>query len=269
MHEFLRRVNDLQLHRASATVPSRVSSPINGMSPKKSHEVRRLSTYIRGLCESSSAPQIHPEISRNDTPFVVDVGAGQGYLARELAFPSTVSARPMHVLALESDMNQIDGANRRGTLSGGDSESCRLPIADGGTCERGSITYRNSLVSRDSLAQEIESWIVPFPCNTRQLVDHIPSGHNSRTRTYPLIITGLHACGSLTPTVLRSFISLADSRVARLGSHSSNIQWEPSALKLALVGCCYNLMKESGESTCNSLPMLGTGATNCATQTFL
>ncbi|KAF9508321.1 hypothetical protein BS47DRAFT_1332775 [Hydnum rufescens UP504] len=200
---------------------------MNGMSPKKSHEVHRLSTCIR-------------DFIRECSPFVIDVGAGQGYLARELASPSIPSARPMHVLALDSDMDQIDGAKRRGGCSPGKREGCAHPDTDGSPCKCGSITYRNAFVSSDSLVQEIESWIASFPCDTQPHVGRTQSDH---ARTYPVIMTGLHACGSLTPTVLRSFVSLSDPDSAPPDSHSSGIQWKPSAL--ALVGCCYNLMKES------------------------
>lgn len=85
-----------------------------GMSPKKSHEVSRMSSYIIEL-----SVRISKLLGRN-VKHIVDVGAGQGHLSRALhEIPLMchnevqVSSGPIHVLALDSSPSRVNGAKNR------------------------------------------------------------------------------------------------------------------------------------------------------------
>ena len=58
----------------------------------------------------------------------------------------------------------------------------------------------------------------------------------------PVLFVALHACGSLTPDILRAFIAAAKS--ADNGPPASS-HWAPRGA--VVVGCCYNMMKPEGE----------------------
>lgn len=187
------------------------------MSPKKLHEVERLSRLIRTIAhyQSSNSPDMK----------IVDVGSGQGYLSRELAYSKDSAGRDgaFHILALESDEGQLQGARRREEATKTDAN-----------LHTGSVTYKTLFISdTERLADVVGEWL-------NQTRDVPAEGTTSRcTDSAPVIITGLHACGSLTPTVLRAFTTLS-SRPRR------KPQW--CASSLALVGCCYNLLHPSGTS---------------------
>ncbi|KAL0960892.1 hypothetical protein HGRIS_005901 [Hohenbuehelia grisea] len=128
-------------------------------------------------------------------PRFVDVGAGQGYLSRALAAHFDTD-----VLALDADCVQTSGAQR--TV---DSR----------------ITHRTLLVDPSSLRSAIDEWLSQLP--------KIPADN------VPVVLVALHACGSLSPDILRAFLSLhaADKR--------RQSRWNISAV--AVVGCCYNLLR--------------------------
>ncbi|CAE6538215.1 unnamed protein product [Rhizoctonia solani] len=192
-----------------------------GMSPKKAHEVNRLSSLIDRIYSTSI---------RDPNRLIVDVGAGQGYLSHRLAqHPGT------HVLALDGDEGQTEGATLRGQgLSHAERQRVRNredhPTDDRDTNSRlvAPVTHRTLFITSDSLLHAVDEWI--------------GSLDNPEALPRPVLVTGLHACGSLTPAVLRCFI--------RLCTHPNQVtcrkkKWAPAAL--ALVGCCYNLMRNADD----------------------
>ncbi|KDR82629.1 hypothetical protein GALMADRAFT_835706 [Galerina marginata CBS 339.88] len=130
---------------------------------------------------------------------IVDIGAGQGYLTRALKAHLPLA----HILALDADTEQTRGAQRW--------EQRLLPDADP------PIAHRVIFISPKSLLSTIDDW-----------ANHDGPG------PVPVLFVALHACGSLTPDVLRAFI-------AATKNPSSN--WYPAGL--VAVGCCYNLMNPS------------------------
>jgi hypothetical protein len=118
----------------------------------------------------------------------------------------------MHVLALDSSDTQANGAERRRSydkLSG----------------DQGSLTYKISKVTPSSLLQLVDEWIADLS-PTAGL--HPPS----------VVFVALHACGSLTTDILRTYVS------AIRGSDREKHSW---SLKAAfIVGCCYNMMEGKG-----------------------
>ncbi|KAG6909258.1 hypothetical protein DXG01_001320 [Tephrocybe rancida] len=96
-------------------------------------------------------------------------------------------------LALDSDLGQTHGALRRGG-----------PKITG-------ITHKTIRIDPETLVKTVDSWLPPAPART------------------PVLLVALHACGSLTPDILRAALSLPHHH-----------HWYPAAI--VAVGCCYNLM---------------------------
>ena len=126
---------------------------------------------------------------------VVDIGSGQGYLSLTLA-----AACGLRVLAIDGSSKQIEGS--------------RAAARQAGLIEGGQITHLTRFVTGtevEGLGAEISSWAAGEKC----------------------LLTGLHACGSLSEHMVRLSTSV------------------PCISRLAVVGCCYNHI--SPLSTSNSL----------------
>jgi len=185
---------------ARSPIPMKIS-PLpseQGMSPKKAHEVSRMSEYVVQLATNLPEPasRLH----------IVDIGAGQGYLTRTLKarLPST------HILALDADTAQTFGAQRW--------EQRLLSNA------HPPIDHKVIFISPQSLLSTIDEWVLD-PNNGSENTDILP---------VPVIFVGLHACGSLTPNILRAFTT----------ARATKRKWYPAGL--VVVGCCYNLMDPVG-----------------------
>jgi Methyltransferase domain len=229
--------------------------PLRGMSPKKAHEVSQMSTFIQSVLSRAET----------DIRHIVDIGAGQvghvvlcralvlmvrlvhdcqGYLSRALSsFPMS-----MNVIALDSSEVQTKGAERRSSnlqrklaktaLKSG-AECCtsdmpenlhtRTPAACGdpstmSSVTNGSLTHERISITPQTLHSTVSRWI---------------SGQ-STCQTTPVMLVALHACGTLTPDILRCFLATQDPQKS----------WYAAAL--VVVGCCYNLMSpDSGMSLLN------------------
>jgi len=250
LKDFIQTIRTLQLDRTSDHFsriyvpqdhPRGLSDPAIGMSPKKSHEVSRLSHLVRAIALRCS--------DRRQTK-VVDVGSGQGYLSYEIASPNDLSQggpSVMEILALESDEHQLNGARKRAAVC--DARTGGKGIAPA------AVTYIHAHISTtESLKAAVDDWMTTRPPNNTVQV----SGNaEEEVCQFPasVIFTGLHACGSLTPTTLRAFADLASgvnrvAAAARTGMPQQTLMresWRPSGL--ALVGCCYNLLQPSGKKS--------------------
>ena len=192
------------------------------MTPKKQHEVEKMCALIQNVATR--------------TRHIVDIGAGQGYLTRNLA------TRPLcfDILALDSNEQQVEGAAKRqaelekwqhkvfGRRKAKAQElNDELPssINSFPTEEpAGTITPTTVFVDAATLPPVIDEWI------ERETGTEDP---------VPLLLVGLHACGSLTPAILRSFIALSDLQKSMSTPERS---WRCSGL--VLVGCCYNRIRD-------------------------
>jgi hypothetical protein len=188
------------------------------MSPKKAHEVDRLSNLINETCAA---------VGQSGTRLIVDVGAGQGYLSHKLA-----ERAGTRILALDGDEGQTEGATLRGK-GFSHAERQRVRKDEGHVSQEyneqlSPVTHQTLFITSDSLLHAIDQWVASLK------LDRTCAPH-------PVLITGLHACGSLTPAVLRCFVDL----YTRSGQATCDErEWAPGAL--VLVGCCYNLMRNSG-----------------------
>ncbi|KAG9315534.1 hypothetical protein JVU11DRAFT_3154 [Chiua virens] len=219
------------------------------ISPKKVHEIDRMSSYIRHMVHSESPRAVW---------HAVDVGSGQGYLSRAL------QELDFHVLALDNNEHQTSGASQwttketarklkrdhRSTLNAERKPSGHPRIElvtqeDTGQLQsrdvqipnssKGSLTHRTVHVSPRTLEESIAEWLVESPGTERS------DGPDARQKPIPIMLVALHACGSLTVDVLRTFLS-DWSRARRLREQDARA-WTPYSL--VVVGCCYNLMSPS------------------------
>ncbi|KDQ11105.1 hypothetical protein BOTBODRAFT_163142 [Botryobasidium botryosum FD-172 SS1] len=225
-----------------------------GMSPKKAHEVEQLSYLISNVISNTA-------LRTSSIRHVVDAGAGQGHLARALSSPP----HSLHVLALDSNTIQTDSAQRWDKRAQKDkskkeakkkavpeSASENVQIEDG-RASQGSIRHSTVRITPETLPAIIDSWFRDGFSAPR------PNEFGESEPIAPVLLVGLHACGSLTPSVLRSFISL-NNRSPEPSAEGS--LWKPAGL--VIVGCCYNLMdscdfplSDHFKTQCPSLPALG------------
>ncbi|KAH8117013.1 methyltransferase domain-containing protein [Phellopilus nigrolimitatus] len=221
-------------------------SPL-GMSPKKYHEVSRMTTYVLELMERVSGS------TGISVQHIVDIGAGQGYLSRSLC-----SSLKAHVLALDSSPHQTEVAARRfqqtdaasserkekgkGTSS---KRSDPTTISDSTSVSGGSLNFRTITKSGYMVAdleQTIGDWL--SDCGTEEE----RNAANDLGRPTPIILVALHACGSLTPTIFRKLFDLRQEKYS--GSGNKTFKPRPWFVAAAvIVGCCYNLIEKDG--VCN------------------
>jgi hypothetical protein len=130
------------------------------------------------------------------------------------------------VLALDSDEHQTSGAIRRGDNAKKTCEETgtRAGILQGST----SLSHRTVHIGdAASLRTVISSWIAEDTAS-HEIV--------------PIVVVALHACGDLTPTILRF---LTNSKL------DPPQQW--NIVGAVVVGCCYNMMGLSSKLDCPPL----------------
>ena len=121
----------------------------------------------------------------------------------------------MHVLALDASDSQAKGAERQG-------------LRQKSSSDQGSLTYRIGSITPGTLLQSVDKWIADIS---------LPA---AKSHPLPVVFVALHACGSLTPDILRTSVSEMH------GSDGEDRSW---SLKAAIVvGCCYNMMEGKGLS---------------------
>ncbi|KAG6854656.1 hypothetical protein C0991_003304 [Blastosporella zonata] len=123
----LAAIRNAQLPRQPIPLPLTIPQSSFGMSPKKYHEVSRMTQYIANL---GLPANVH----------IVDVGAGQGYLTRALHAHFGTPA-----LALDNDHVQTHGSQARGG-----------PKVTG-------ITHRTIHLTPDTLVSAIDDWVPSTP----------------------------------------------------------------------------------------------------------
>ncbi|TPX60411.1 hypothetical protein PhCBS80983_g01780 [Powellomyces hirtus] len=198
-----------------------------GMSPKKKHEVRRLAALINKLAEQSAITDI------------MDLGAGQGYLDAVLAYSYCHT-----VIGVDDDEIQTCGAKRRSALI-----DKRFASTKNRGKRIGKVFHINRRVHAGEkfadLLKEVNAGM-KHPFSTSTILDRAedgpdgtfrestperspsPSPSPSQLEKHPpnWLLCGLHACGDLSPALIRHFLT-SDAKV------------------LVSVGCCYNHLTES------------------------
>ncbi|THH21568.1 hypothetical protein EW146_g41 [Bondarzewia mesenterica] len=187
------------LSTSEASHASDVALPLlAGMSPKKAHEVSRMASYIAHLTSSSSGLK--------HVKYIVDIGAGQGYLSRALADLG------FHVLALDGSAVQTTGAERRreqGQAKGNKGrrknradnvsavdEKGGLGVPDNGTqLQAGSLTHKTIHITADNLQKAVSAWLSESRNDLNEVC----------CEPVPVLVVALHSCGTLTPDIFPDF----------------------------------------------------------------
>uniref|UniRef100_A0A3Q2YZM2 Methyltransferase like 25B n=1 Tax=Hippocampus comes TaxID=109280 RepID=A0A3Q2YZM2_HIPCM len=148
--------------------------------PKKQHEIRKLGTLVKKLCEQT-------ECNR-----VVDVGSGQGHLTRFLSFGLGLS-----VTAIEADPALVAMATKfDGQLL------CALD---------------KERRKKKACPRHVAGWVDPKASWEVFMQQLVLEGDVQRD----MVLTSLHACGDLSPTLLRHFVKC------------------PHIRAITSVSCCY------------------------------
>ncbi|KAG9527981.1 hypothetical protein KCU93_g4677, partial [Aureobasidium melanogenum] len=135
---------------------------------------------------------------------VVDIGSGQGYLSLTLA-----AVCGLRVLAIDGSEKQIQGS--------------RIAAQQAGLVENDNITHLTQFVTgTDELGTEIAQWAQGERC----------------------LLTGLHACGSLSEHMIRLSTTV------------------PCITHLAVVGCCYNHINPASTENPTGFPISSFMRTN-------
>lgn len=188
--------------------------------------------------------------------------------AQTLSTENATKVQRLHVLALDSSPVQTIGAQRRlrsvnkyidsrKNVAIAETEAKDTVLASNEVMNRSHSHQRNSLTHRtayigakakddeapqnDSLVEEIDEWL----CSVQALsgdATQSPGACDEQTAT-PLLLVALHACGSLTPTILRSALAY------RLPSSAANSQHRRYIAAAIIVGCCYNLLEAQGSAS--------------------
>ncbi|XP_058218994.1 uncharacterized protein LOC131329696 isoform X1 [Rhododendron vialii] len=193
-----------------------------GMNQKKKHEIEALAAIISSIARSVGAGT------------VVDVGAGQGYLAQVLSFEYQLS-----VIA-------IDACSHHGRITDARAERIKKYYVAKMRKSRLEITKLTMpktvtchILSADML--KVLSYSLQRKDDSKQsnLVDQVAIEHTHGTfegkvppppegGKCPLLLAGLHACGDLSVSMLRTFVECDEVKA------------------VVSIGCCYNLLSEGG-----------------------
>lgn len=135
----------------------------------------------------------------------------------------------MNVLALDFSEAQTKGAERRTSNKklkqpsspnvGSNSSSPSISNQ-----QEGSLVHETAHITPHTLRLTVSKWISDC-CQTVE-------------SPIPVLFVALHACGSLTPDILRCFIENHSSPLVHSDSHVP--RWYAAGMVVA--GCCYNLM---------------------------
>ncbi|KAI5332745.1 hypothetical protein L3X38_022874 [Prunus dulcis] len=199
-----RQQQDLQTVLPGMNMTSLNSVLSTGMNWKKKHEVEVLSAVVDSIATSVGANAI------------IDVGSGQGYLAQVLSFHYqhavvAIDACSHHGRVTDARAEQIKkyyAAQMRKSVSGNRS----LTVPKTVTCNVMSIDMLKALAA------------TPLHKDNVSLLQSSCNADNGSS----LVLAGLHACGDLSVTMLKTFMECKEVKA------------------VVSVGCCYNLLSEEG-----------------------
>lgn len=244
LKEFLHSAQSLTLPRDARTslavhfpglcTPSLGKVLTQGMNFKKIHEVEVLSAVIQRIAN---------EVEAHD---IIDVGAGQGYLAQVLSFEYQLS-----VIALDASAHHATVTNQRAQRIKKHYQARMRKSHMGHHDINMPQTITHHICSDDSLAslsKVLSSSLFMRAENNRQQtlggdrtngsegscpVEDFATRNNGQTASCDteglaasLVLAGLHACGDLSVTMARTFLECKEVKA------------------LISIGCCYNLLSE-------------------------
>ncbi|XP_027920258.1 methyltransferase-like protein 25 isoform X3 [Vigna unguiculata] len=196
-----------------------------GMNVKKKHEVEILSAVISTVAKGVRADA------------VADVGAGQGYLAQVLAFQYqhpviAIDACSHHGRVTDARAARIKKYYTSQMIkSGSGFRSLNVPKTI--TCNVLSIDSLKTLVEISLTGDDVEQSRIK--AENQEDLGKL-NWHSNANKKSSIVLAGLHACGDLSVTMLKTFLECKDVKA------------------VVSLGCCYNLLSEEriedGESQC-------------------
>ncbi|KAJ3918861.1 hypothetical protein F5877DRAFT_78619 [Lentinula edodes] len=194
-----------------------------GMSLKKAHEVTRMAAYVASIVQNLRVP---------NGVYIVDVGAGQGHLARELL---DVVPSVRGVLALDGDAVLVERqGNARPARGKGKNHAVDSGTDGGGATTK--VTHKFCHVtSPEELIQAVDEWFVEMETSEVLRSDVLK----------PVILISLHGCGSLSIDVLRAFVGNCHGIEE---FQREKRKW--GFIACVTVPCCYNLLREGEYPLC-------------------
>ncbi|KAM9783167.1 methyltransferase-like protein 25B [Neosynchiropus ocellatus] len=154
--------------------------------PKKQHEICRLGALVKRLSEET-------KVSR-----VVDVGSGQGHLTRFLSFGLRLS-----VTAIEADSALVATATKF------DEELCRTLVKrqnSWNTTAPPSLPRHVAGLVKPGASWEVFVQQLDFEDTREHCNKRLRSSDGHPPASPDFLLTGLHACGDLSTTLLRHFV---------------------------------------------------------------
>ncbi|XXG74640.1 hypothetical protein AAC387_Pa07g3311 [Persea americana] len=212
-------------------VPSLGSVLAQGMNLKKKHEVEILASVISTVANGVGAQTI------------VDVGAGQGYLAQVLSFEYQLSVIAIDAFSHHGTVTNVRAerikkhyaAKIRKSQHGKPSIAGNKPlnVPQTVTCHILSSDTLKALTAtflredNIDLSKKVEKYASWPPVEGLELNGgrEVFSSNNQGFK-FSLVLAGLHACGDLSVTMLRTFLDCKEVKA------------------LVSIGCCYNLLSE-------------------------
>ncbi|XP_013583637.1 PREDICTED: methyltransferase-like protein 25 isoform X2 [Brassica oleracea var. oleracea] len=218
---FPREQADLQTMLSDVNVAPLSTVLSQGMNLKKKHEVEVLSSVVSSVVNSVGEST------------VIDVGSGQGYLAQVLSFQYKHS-----VVAIDSSSHHGNVTDARAARIRKHFASQMRKSGSGNKCPDAPTTITCRVLSTEMLKSLTN---VPLEENDLDLdaaaLNEGPKSSQSSSdanRPCSRVLAGLHACGDLSVTMLRTFMECEEVKA------------------VVSIGCCYNLLSEkASESSCS------------------
>ncbi|CAN7021081.1 unnamed protein product [Brassica rapa subsp. trilocularis] len=208
---FPREQADLQTILGDVNVTPLSTVLSQGMNLKKKHEVEVLSSVVSSVVNSVGEST------------VVDVGSGQGYLAQVLSFQYKHS-----VVAIDSSSHHGNVTDARAARIGKHFASQMRKSGSGNKCPDAPTTITCRVLSTEMLKS-----LTNVPPEDNGLDLDAGALNEGPKRSCSLVLAGLHACGDLSVTMLRTFMECEEVKA------------------VVSIGCCYNLLSEkASEDSC-------------------
>ncbi|CAO3637807.1 unnamed protein product [Cunninghamella echinulata] len=194
-----------------------------GMSDKKIHEVELLAKLIKTIGD------------KDDIESVLDLGSGQGYLSRTLAFK-----HGMNVLGVDMSEIQTRGAERfdqkalKAIASKGTDDNDNNNNNNNNKLNQGFLKHVTEMVTPENVGNVLSRWGQHSDYNNEEndnSSDQQQQQQNNNSNDKDKdswIVCGLHTCGDLATSMFRLFAS----------SHQIK--------SIVNVGCCYHFLSEDG-----------------------
>lgn len=128
-------------------------------------------------------------------------------------------------------------------------EQNRARILEGNFGEDERITHRTIHITPTTLLSSIDEWILSEADISKQHSNAGGAEKEQAGNPIPVLFVALHACGSLTPDIIRAFLSYGAA--SSNGTTGRKKKW--IAAGVLVVGCCYNLLAPSGMPSYASL----------------